>query len=761
MTSSLDFADPQQLFEEPEYRVEGPLKVTGAARYTADIRMEGMLWLAYTRSPRPHARIVSVDTSAAKRVPGVHAVLTGADIGHVGLGRRLLDWPTLATDRVRMVGDRVAAVAAETKEAADAAAGLVEVEYADLPLVTLDNALATDATVLHPDIDTYRFLGPKRPQTSHPNMHGYALVQKSESGATIEAIFAQTPADHVFEHTFVTAREFQGFLEPRACLVWIDAQDRVRIVNTNKSPAALRQQLAAALDLPESQIVVDATFIGGDFGGKGLSIDEFTCYFLARATGRPIKSVMSYLDELQASNSRHSAVLKLRTAVGADGMFLAHQSEVVIDGGAYAAGKVAPNLVVPAHTTLTPYHVPVTKLEVKAVYTNSIPGGSMRSPGDPQSMFAGECHVDMIARALGIDPIDLRRRNALRDGEPSVTGERVRRARAVEVLDALEKESGWDKPAPDGRGRGIALGVRHIGPGQTSVVMRLLPGGEVEVLTGVADQGGGAYTVLRRVAAAVMSVDPGRVVVSHCDTSGPAPDPGVGGQRITHVLGRAAQAGAVELKARLEELAAEAMGWPAGSVRLDNDRFITADAQASFDEVAERISRGAPVEVTGAYDGNHKPGEPGEFEFAGYAVEVELDRETGAFRIQDVLLAADVGTIINPLAHQGQLEGGLMFGVGAAMMEELIVQDGQITTLTLGDYKVPCSMDTPPFRTVLLRDPTGPGPLGAKAAGELTNTSVAPAVANAVAACGPRVMHMPLTAERVLAAIDAETQARA
>jgi len=752
MSSTLDIADPQALFSDPEYRVEGPLKVTGAARYTADVIMPGMLWLAYTRSPRPHARILSVDTTAAKQVTGVHAVLTGADIGRVGIGRRLLDWPALATDRVRLVGDRVAAIAAESKEAADEAARLVQVAYEALPLVTLDNALLDDATPLHPDIDSYKFLGGKRPQTTHPNIQGYAQVQKSESGATLESVFAQ--AAHVFEHTFSTAREFQGFLEPRACVVWIDEQDRVRIINTNKSPAAMRQQLATALDMPESQIVVDASFIGGDFGGKGLSIDELTCYFLARATGRPIKAVMSYVDELQASNSRHPAILKLRTAVSAEGKFLAHQSEVLIDGGAYAAGKVSPNLVVPAHNTLSAYHVPVTRLEVKTVYTNSIPGGSMRAPGDPQSMFASECHVDMIAHALGIDSIELRRRNALRDGEPSVTGERVHRSRALQVLDALERESGWATPLPAGRGRGVALGVRHIGAGQTSVVMRLQPGGQVEVVTGVADQGGGAYTVLRRVAAAVMSVDPRRVVISHCDTSGPAPDPGVGGQRTTHVLGRAAQAGSVELKARLEELAAEAMGWPAGGVRLEHDRFSAGDASASFDEVAERISRGAPVEVLGNYDGSHKPGEPGDFEFAGYVVEAEVDHATGAIRIHDVLLAADVGTIINPIAHQGQLEGGLMFGIGAALMEELTVQDGQITTLTLGDYKLPCALDTPPFRTVLLHDPTGPGPLGAKAAGELTNTSVAPAVANAVAACGARVMDLPLTAERVLDALD-------
>jgi CO/xanthine dehydrogenase Mo-binding subunit len=731
--------DPRQLLREPEYRVEGPLKVTGSARYTADVQMPGMLWLAYARSDRPHARILSIDVSAARQVPGVQAVLTGEDIGDVRLGRRLLDWPALARDRVRLIGDRIVAVAAETREAADEAARLVTVEYEDLPLVTLDNALSDDAPILHPEIASYRFLGSRRPQTPHPNIHGYAKVEKSETGESIEDVFQR--ADHVFEHTFSTAREFQGFLEPRACVVWIDEQDRVRIINTNKSPSAVREQLAAALELPESQIVIDTTFIGGDFGGKGLSIDEFTCYFLARATGRPIKAVMTYVDEMQA--------------VSRDGTFLAHQSEAVVDGGAYAAGKPSPNLVVPAHNTLTAYHVPVTRLEVKAVYTNAIPGGSMRAPGDPQSMFASECHVDMIAQALGMDPIELRRRNALRDGQPSVTGERVHHARAVEVLDALERESSWSTPLPRGQGRGVALGVRHIGAGATSILMRLVAGGEVEVVTGVVDQGGGVHTVLRRVAAAVMSVDPRRVVIRHVDTSGPAPDPGVGGQRITHIQGRAAQIGATEMKTRLEELAAEAMGWPAGDVHLDNDRFVAGESSASFDEVAEEIAKGPPVEIQANYDGNHKPGEPGEFEFAGYVVQASVDSETGTVGIDNVLLVADVGTIINPLAHQGQLDGGLMFGIGAALMEELGIQDGRITTPTLGDYKVPCAMDAPPFRTVLLEDPTGPGPLGAKAAGELTNTSVAPAVANAVAAaCGARITHMPLSSERILEALN-------
>ena len=747
---------PREMLAQPEYRVEGPLKVTGAARYTADVNMPGMLHLAYTRSPLPHARIVSIDTQAARAVPGVHAVLTGADIGFVGLGRTLQDWPALAIDRVRMIGDRVAAVAAESKAAADEAARLVEVEYEELPLVTLENALDPDAPVLHPDPESYTYLGPQRRPTPHPNVHGHVITQKSETGESIDDVFAR--ADHVFEHTFTVAREFQGFIEPRACVVWIDEDDRVHVTNTNKAPAQFRRQLAAGLGIPPERIVVDTTFIGGDFGGKGLSIDEYACYHLAKATGRPIKGVMSYLDEMQASNARHPAILKLRTAVDRDGKFLAHQSDAVIDGGAYAAGKASPALIVPAHQTLTAYRVPVTRLEVRAIYTNSIPGGSMRAPGDPQSMFAGESHVDMIAKALGIDPIELRRRNAVRDGDRSVTGEVFHRARALEVLDALEQESDWHGTLPAGRGRGVALGVRHIGAGATSVQVRLGEDGIVEVVTGVVDQGVGTYTVLHRVATAVLSVDPKRIVVRHCDTDGPAPDPGVGGQRVTHVLGRAAQAGASELKARLEELAAEAMGWPAGDVRLENDRFVAGEESAPFDEVAANILRSSPVEVSGAYDGTHKPGEPGDFEFAGYVVETELDRDTGAVNIHDILLVADVGTIINPVAHQGQLEGGLVMGLGAALMEELQVQDGQVTTATLGDYKIPCVMDTPAFRTVLIHDPQdGPGPLGGKAAGELTNTSVAPAVANAVAACGARVTQMPLTAERVLEALERQS----
>src|SRR5579884_3280221 len=284
------------LLSEPEARLEGALKVTGGARYAADYSVPGMLWLAYARSRLPHARIVRIDTTRAAHAPGVHCVITGEMTQGARLGRCLQDWPVLAVDRVRLVGDRVAAVAAEAKEAAEAAATLVEVDYAELPGVfTPEEALAEGAPILHPNLRAYRYLPDGHPPpTPHPNIHGYAVAQKSETGESIDEVFAR--AAHVFEHTFTTARQHHGYIEPRACLVWLDDQGRFHVISSNKSPAGLREHLATSLGLEQRQIVIDGTFVGGDFGGKGVSIDEYTGYFLARLTGRPIKAVMSYYD---------------------------------------------------------------------------------------------------------------------------------------------------------------------------------------------------------------------------------------------------------------------------------------------------------------------------------------------------------------------------------------------------------------------------------------------------------------------------------
>jgi carbon-monoxide dehydrogenase large subunit len=754
-TPSILAEDVARLFASPEVRVEGRLKVTGQARYAADVHLPGMLYAKFLTSPRPHAQIVSINTAAARAIPGVHAVLTGADVAPARFGRQLQDWPVLAWDRVRFIGDRVAAVAAETREVAEAGVRALTVEYEDLPAVYDPlEALREGAPVLHPDASQYTFLAGARPPVPHPNVQGYHLVQKGNPD--MAQAFAR--ADRVFEHTFTTPRQHQGYIEPHATVVWIDANRVVNVVSTNKAPFSLRTQMAAATGLEAAQIVVDSGFIGGDFGGKGLSLDEFACYFLARATGRPVKAVMTYADELLATNPRHAAVLRLRSGVDRAGLIVAHEAEVVFNGGAYAAGKPVASLVmVEGHGTLSAYRVPNTRLEVKTVYTNTVPGGHMRSPGQVQACFAGESHVDMIAVALGMDPLEFRLRNALAPGDTGPANELMRQPRAREVLETLRAETRWgQQPLPPHRGRGISLFARHIGSGKTSVTLRLRADATIEVVTGLPDQGAGSHTLIRRVAAAVLSLAPERIIVTRGTTATAPYDAGAGASRVTHVVGQATQSGATALKEQLEELAAEVLGYPLGEVRLEQDHFVVGDgsgARHAFAEVAARLTSGEEVEASGRYDpGGHQSGAR-DFSFSALMVEVEVDPDTGEIRICDAVLAVDVGTILNPVAHQGQLEGGFVYGLGGALMEELPVEDGRVTALNLGEYKLPTSMDAPPLRTVHVPATTGPGPFGAKMAGEVSNIGVAPAVANAVAAAvGARVTDLPLTAERVLRA---------
>lgn len=746
-----------RILAEPEHRVEGVLKVTGTARYTADISLPGMLRVRFLTSPFPHALIRSIDTSAAKAVPGVHAVLTGQDIGPRRFGKVLYDQPVLAYERVRFVGERVAAVAAETLEAAEEAVRRIRVEYEELPAVMDgEEALKEGAPILHPDAADYYYALGQRPPVPHPNLQGYRVHQKGASD--LEAIFAN--AYRVFESVYRHARQHQGYIEPHACIVWIDEAGLVRVYTTNKAPFSLRQSLAVVTGLPAQNIVVESMFIGGDFGGKGLSIDEYPCYYLARATGRPVKSVMTYAEELGTANPRHGATCYLRTAVDERGKMIAHESRVYFHDGAYAAGRPLAGPILDGWSALDAYSVPNARMETFVVYTNTVTGGQMRAPGAFTTGYIGECHVDEIARGLGMDPLDFRILNAVRPGESGASGERIRNPRAVEVLEALRRETDWGKPLPPHRGRGISLRSRDVGGGKAAVTLRLLEGGVIEVLHGAPDQGGGSATLMHRIASAVLDVAPERVRVRYGNTAEAPPNPGAGGSRLAHIIGQATIEGATHMKHRLQELAAEMLGWPAGEVRLEGDRFVLVDGSAGpvgFEEVAQRILQGGPVETSGSYDSaEHQHQDGADAGFCAYMVEVEVDPATGQVRPVDAVLVADVGTVINPLAHAGQLEGGFVFGMGNGLMEELVFEDGKVTTLSLGEYKLPTVADVPPLRTVLLVTNTGPGPFGGKAAGELTNNAVAAAFANAVAdAVGIRIRTCPITAERVFAALQA------
>ena len=379
----------------------------------------------------------------------------------------------------------------------------------------------------------------------------------------------------------------------------------------------------------------------------------------------------------------------------------------------------------------------------------------MRAPGEVQAQFAGESHVDMIARELGADPLEFRLRNALRPGQTGPTNERFREVRAVEVLEALKHTSRPPSSPGRARGRGVALAVRGIFQAPTSVRLRLEPDGRVALITGVPEQGSGMHTMLRRVAASTLGVEVGCVDLVRGSTSEAPFDPGASASWVTTIAGQAAARGAAELKARLEELASELRGWPAGQVELRENAFTVTSTgeRAAFLDLAAQIAQSGEVIVEGAFEAP-APGGEMDANFAAYLAEVEVDAETGEVDVRDVVLAMDVGAIVNPIAHQGQLDGSLLFGLGAAVMEELVVADGRPLNANLAEYKLPTQMDMPNFTTRLVPTQVGPGPFGVKAAGEVANSAVAPAIANAVAdAVGARVLELPLTAERVLGAL--------
>jgi CO/xanthine dehydrogenase Mo-binding subunit len=748
MTSTI--AAPRRgngVLDTNEIRVEGRDKVSGKQLYTADIHQPNMLWAAFTTSPLAHARIVSIDTSAAKRVPGVHAVLTSADIGPgKRSGRMLYDLPVLAYETVLFIGDRVAAVAAETREAAEEAARLVEVEYEELPaLLDLQSALAPDAPVLHPQLDTYFYAAPKPPVRKHPNVQGSSLVTKGETD--LDPIFAS--AYKVYEHHYATPRQHAGYIEPHAAMVWIGDDDVVHVYTVNKQPFSVQQWMANVTGVPLEKIVVESAAIGGDFGGKGLTIDEFACYYLARATKRPVKHVYSYVEELQASSVRHAAQLTLKTAVDEHGKFIAHRSDVIYDGGAYAAGKPAPTLLpgMGGYATVG-YQVPNVRLDVTCVYTNTIPGAHVRSPADVQCFFAWEQHVDVIAADLGIDPLELRMLNVVREGETAVTGEHLHEPQGYNVLDALKRDIDAH-PAREGGAWGYALVCRHTGGGKTSIDATLRPDGIVEIVCGVPDQGSGAYTVAQRVFAETFGIDVSRIVVHGGSTRAAKKDPGSGGSRVTFIVGNAARICA--------ELLATEIKHRTGLV-LESGRFADAEKKRSVsyaDGVAE-ATRGAAITVVGEFDGTvHDAAHPADYSFSAFAFDVAVDRETGAFDVRDSLLVADVGRIINPVGHQGQIEGGFIYGFGSSTMEEMPMDEsGKLTSLSLGDYKIPSMKDIPPMRTILVHAPSAGGPYGSKMAGELSNSGVAPALMNAVAnAAGVRLNEFPVTSERIYAAL--------
>ena len=736
---------------QPVPQEEGPEKVSGKALYAADLLLPGMLWGKVLRSPYPHAHILRIDTAKARKVPGVHAVLTGQDLPDRRVGRLLRDIPVLARDRVLFVGEKVAAVAAETLESAEEALTLIDVAYEALPPVFDPlEAMHSSAPTLHPQMASYQ--GLPQPVATVNNVFAHNRWSKGDIAEGFSA------AERIFEHTFTVQLMHQAYIEPHACVVHIDDHGRAQVWANNKGPFMLREQLAAVWGVATEQINVNPTSIGGDFGGKGSFMDVPLCYHLARHAGRPVKMVMDYVQELMAGNPRHPAIITLKTGVTNDGRILARQARTVFNSGAYGAFKPRVYIRGADHSG-GPYRIPHVHIESYMVYTNNVPCGHMRAPGKPQVAFAVESHMDMIATELGLDPYEFRLRNILTDGDATPVGETLHHIRAEETLRQAAEAVGWGRTDKQPHvGRGLAIADQSQGVGQSTVSVTIDASGQVNLFMSLWDTGTGAHTIMRQIVAETLTLPTQQVRLVMQDTDAIPYESGPGGTRVTYTAGQAALGAAEDLRDKLRAVAAELLEGPVESIELSQGRFVMPGTPPRALSVAEVVAQAIPATgspIRGTMSVTSTP--PDVTAFCAQAAEVEVDPDTGQVTVTKMVTAHDVGTILNPLTHQGQIEGGMVQGLGYALMEELLAAEGQISTLSLGEYKIPTIRDIPELMTVLLEPGSGPAPYQSKGIGESSNTPVAAAIANAVFdAVGVRIMDLPLTAEKVFAALQAK-----
>ena len=729
----------------PIPRIDGRDKVTGAANYGADFDIPGLLWAKTLRSPYPHARIRSIDTSAAAALPGVHAVLTGDDIpGSMRWGRRIVDVPVLAQGETRFVGEQVAAVVADDEEIAQRALELIAVDYEELPAVTDPEEAMKDTLLVNPDMHGFKGL---LYEVSEPTN---TVVHWEWSKGDVEAGMQQ--ADLIVENTYTTPSQHQTYMEAHNATVRVNPDGTAEVWTPGKAPYAVRSQIAGPLGVEAESIVFHPVTIGGDFGGKGSPMNVALGYVLSKAVGgRPVRMVFDYAEEFLAANPRHYSRLRMRTGVKRDGTITAHDVSIVFDSGAYAGFKPAGHLG-GAKAAGGPYRTENARVVENMVYTHNTPCGHMRGPGEPQAVFALESHIDEVAKALGMDPVQFRLMNLVEDGEPTALGDVFVENRAAEALSAAVEASGYDTPKAPGVGRGVSVGERPPGGGRINSQVSLEADGSALITTPLFEQGAGAYTVLQQVVAQDLGLPADSVRMVVADTGLFDMDQGVGGSRVTNLGTVATHDAVVQAQDELFKLAAELQNWPEEQLEVRGQMLVRTDTGESqpWSDLIARV--GAPVVGRGVASGGYENPVTG---YCAQIAEVEVDQETGQIRLTKLTTVHDTGTIINPIGHQGQINGGAMMGIGFGLQEELVRENGFVTTLSFADYKIPNIADIPELTTVVLDTPgKGVGPYNIKAIGESPNAPTAAAIANAIAdAAGVRVRDLPATAEKVYQAL--------
>ena len=744
-------------------RIDAAAKVTGSTRYVADLALPGMLHAALATAKVASARVLGIDTAAARAHPDVVAVLTAAEVPTNSIGVIFGDQPLLVTDRVRMVGDRLALVAARTPEAAWTAARLVGASLEELPGV-FDPvaAVADDAPLVNGASNVFRTFHVQRGDTAK---------QAKRAAVVVEAEYRVGGQDH-------------AYLEPQGCLAIPEGRERITIVASCQCPFYIQQGVAAVLGLPLAAVRVEQAPTGGGFGGKeDYPTEPAACAaLLAWHTGHPVRLVYPRELDLQATTKRHAMVVRHRWGADRDGRLRFAEVETFMDAGAYVglSTVVAERANVSA---IGPYHVPAVRVATHVVYTNNLFGGAFRGFGAPQVTWAAEATMDKLAGRLGMDPVELRRVNALDDGRRTIcTGQKLRTpVLAREVLDRAVELAGWDDfraapPAADGawrHGMGVSLvlyGCNLHWGGQrldrSSAVVILQADGSVVVRVGLTEMGQGNLTACQTVAAAALGVDPSQVQVWQPDTTTVADSGPTVASRGSLMSGRAILDAVRRLRARLDPVAAELLDCRPDEVELAGGFARVAgspERAVAMRAVAKEMSaRRIETIATGwhrspqrRFDPATGQGAPYEFyAMACHVARVAVDPGLGIVRVEAVAAAHDVGRVLHRDALEGQIHGGVVQGMGWGVSEELRLDRGRLVNPNFTDYVIPTSADAPRIAIALVESDSEAGPYGAKGIGEPSFIPTAAAIRNAVCdALGVEVDTLPLTPPRLVEAL--------
>lgn len=750
-------------------KLDGLEKVLGRAEYIADLYRPGMLHGAILASPHPHARILGYDLTDALAAPGVVAIVTGDDVGDGLMGAFIKDEHAIARGKVLYVGEPVAAVAARTEQEARDACRLIRVEYEELPaILSPEEGLLDEAPILHEKLDDYI-------KVFDAGSKGNMASRTELIAGDVEAAWEE--CDVIVEGEFTTQAQAHVSMEPCGALAEVDPHGRATLWSANQSVFRVQANVCESLGLPMSQLRCLTPRVGAGFGNKMEPHIQPITVALAMKAQRPVKLILSREEDFEMVRARHPYKIKMKTGARKDGTLVARYCEVLLDCGAFAddsPGVMGYSLLMCGG----PYRFENMHATGKLVYTNKLRFGAFRGFGNPQVLFAGEQQIDEIGEKLGLDPFVIRRKNMLREGDRWFVGPQVASNGLARCLDAVEQAA--RTPRTDGSPRNFGLAVTaHIsGLLGTGAIVRMLEDGTISLNTGATDIGQGSDTVLAQICAEELMLPYEQIAVSSPDTDGSPYNWGTTASRVTYTTGRAVKGAAKKVIDQAKEHAAEMLDCAVDDLELrEGGRIakIGSNSDVTFAQISGRAhwAEGGPIvgSDTLVFDQpTHDPkraialGLPfpkiGVFSFAALGVDVDVDDVSGQVTVAEAWSAADVGRAINPQLVDVQLHGGFVQGLGYTLFEEMVWDGPRLANPSLMDYKVPTSWDVPDaLHTFIIEDPDPTGPFGAKGAGEIGLNAVPGAIANAVAqATGTRHRHLPLTGDKVLSGILAQSE---